>query len=114
MKATHQSVRETLAACGPLTSHDVASFFPESTHQAVAGILSRMRRLAVRQAYVQTWTRERQKSKEYLRPVYALGDSPDAKKPAKLTNAQCCRRWKAKQALGRGVVSSVWQLGSAC
>lgn len=101
MKVTHAGVRETLATVGPLTSREVAAFFPGSRHQDAAAVISSMRRLATKQVYVHSWVRENDAGRDYLRAVYALGDQRDAPKPRKLSNAERCRRWKAKWAVPR-------------
>lgn len=107
MKASMPAIRETLGACGPLTSREILQFFPASSQQDVAGALGAMRRLATKQVYIHSWVRESDFGKDYLRAVYALGDKPDARKPRKLTNAERCRRWKAKRAIPK-VANSVF------
>lgn len=101
MKVTHAGVRELLATVGPLTSHEVAEFFPDSRQQEVAAVLSTMRQLAKKQVQIVAWTRNSDVCKTYLRAVYALGDGPDARKPRPFNNAQRCARRRAKQALPR-------------
>jgi hypothetical protein len=111
MKATHDSVREVLATVGPLTSREVAAFFPGVPHRHVAAILSTLRSAARKQVYVYGWTRDNGHGRTYLRAVHALGDLPDARKPAPLTNAQRCQRWKDKRAVPK-VANSVWTWGA--
>jgi hypothetical protein len=107
MKVTHAGVRDVLATVGPLLSHEVAEFFPGSTHQEVSAVLSTMRRAAKKQVRIVSWTRQTNVGKTYLRAVYALGDGPDARKPRAFNNAQKCARRRAKRALPR-VANSVF------
>lgn len=106
MKLTHANVRDLLADVGPLTSREVAEFFPESTHWNVSSALSALRRARNKQVYIKTWRRNLEGNREHLRPVYALGDKLDTRQPKALTNAEKCRRWKAKQRVPK--VNSVW------
>lgn len=100
VRATSVAIRETLAVCGPLTSRELHAFFPGSTQQEVASLTSTMvRKLAKKRVYIHSWVRENDYGRDYLRAVYALGDLPDARKPRRLTNAEKCRRWKAKNAI---------------
>jgi hypothetical protein len=111
-RASHAAIRETLAACGPLTSRELMSFFPASSQQDIAGLLGSMRkRVAVRQVYIHSWTREADHARDYIRAVYALGDLPDARKPKPMSNAERCRRHKARKALPR-VPNSVFNLAA--
>lgn len=106
MRATLQAIRETLEVCGPLTSREVQAFFPDNTQQEVASLISSMvRRRAAKQVYIYAYVRENDYGRDYLRAVYALGDKPDARKPRKLTNAERCRRWKAKNAIPKAASS---------
>lgn len=108
MKATSSAIRETLAACGPLTSREIHQFYPETTQQQLVSYISTMRiRLATKRVYIHSWVRENDFGRDYLRPVYALGDKPDARKPRNLTNAEKCRRWRAKRAIPK-IANSVF------
>lgn len=106
IRATHASVLEVLATVGPLTSREVAAFFPDSTHQDVSAILSSLRTAARRRVHVQAWTRDNGHGKVTLRRVYALGDAPDAPAPARMSNAEVTRRYRARRRVPR--VNSVW------
>jgi hypothetical protein len=110
MKLTHENVRSVLRECGPLTSREIARFFPGDRHQSVAAVVVSLRKAAKQQVYVHSWTRESVESaREYLRAVYALGNRRDAKKPAVMTNAERCARWKARTARPNAP-TSVWDL----
>ena len=112
MKATSQGVRDLLGHVGPLTTAEVAQFFPDTRYQDVAAILSNMRkRLVTKRVYICQWTRDIGQGKSYLRPVYALGSRPDARKPPPVSNAEKCKRWKAKQRIP--VCNSVWTWAAA-
>ena len=111
MKATSQGVRELLGHVGPLTTLEISAFFPDTRYQDVAAILSNMRkRLVTKRVYICEWTRDIGQGKSYLRPVYALGSRPDARKPRPVTNAEKCQRWRKKQRIPK--VNSVWALGA--
>jgi hypothetical protein len=112
VKATHAGIREVLRTCGPLTSREVAAFFPASDHRNVSAMLSNMRRLATKQVYIARWTRDSETQRGYPSAVFALGARPCARKLAPFTNAERCSRWRARQALGRGVPNSVFALGA--
>ena len=112
MKATAQGVRDLLEQVGPLTTLEISAFFPTTRYQDVAAILSNMRkRLATKRVYICEWTRDVGQGKSYLRPVYALGSRPDARKPPAVTNAEKCKRWKAKQRIP--ACTSVWTWAAA-
>jgi hypothetical protein len=110
VKVSHQAMRELLATVGPLTSREAAEFFPSSTHQDAAAVMSTMRRAARKQVYVCEWTRESDHGQTYLRAVYALGDRRDSPKPPRLTNAERCARRRAKNAIPK-VANSIWNWG---
>ena len=112
MKATAQGVRDLLEQVGPLATAEVATFFPDTRYQDVAAILSNMRkRLATKRVYICEWTREVGQGKSYLRPVYALGNKPDARKPRPVSNAEKCGRWRAKNRIP--ICNSVWTWAAA-
>lgn len=114
MRATSHAIRETLAVCGPLTSRELHEFFPGSSQQEVASLTSAMvRKLAKKRVYIHSWVRDSDYGRDYLRAVYALGDLPDARKPRKLSNAERCRRWKAKNAIPKHASSVfTWRPGA--
>lgn len=114
MKVTHQGVRDTIATCGPLTSAEVALFFPGSTHRDVAAVMSTMRNAARKQLYIAAWTCDADQQKAQPRPVYDLGDKPCAKRPPPQSEYEITKRYRAKQRIGRPaehVPRSVWDLG---
>ena len=96
MRVTHQGVREVLSTVGPLTSREVAEFFPDSLPENVGAVINTMRTLAKKQVYICGWTRDNGHGKTYLRAIYALGDKRDSPKPAPFTNAERCVRKRAK------------------
>lgn len=119
MRVSHQGVRDTLAACGPLTSAEVAAFFPASPHRDVAAVLSTMRAAARKQVHIVEWTRDVHAQRAQPRPVYALGDGPDAPRPAPQPLAEIARRYRDKRRIGkqvsrgpRKIPNSVWALGA--
>ena len=111
MKLTHDNVRELLADVGPLTSRELAEFFPEATQWNVSSSLSSMRRARNKCVYIKEWKRSLEDSREHIRAVYALGDKPDARRPRSLTNAEKCGRWRDKQRIP--ACNSVWTWAAA-
>ena len=105
------AVREILATVGPLTSAEVASFFPGGTHQDASKALSVLRRAKApgHRVYIKEWTRHALGQKDTPRPVYALGDKRDAKPPKPLPNAEITRRYRQRQRIPR-VPTSVFDL----
>lgn len=112
MKLTYQAIREILADVGPMTSADVAAFFPLSDHKDVSSMINRMRRAATKRVYIRGWTYDSSGTRRYPCAVYALGDKADATKPKPLTNAERCLRYRAKTGRAPGMVNSVWALGA--
>lgn len=110
MRVSHDGVREVLDTVGPLTSREIAEFFPGSSAQCVSAVVNSLRNLTVKQIYIYAWTRDNGHGKTYLRAVHALGNLPDARKPAPFNNAQRCARRRAKQAAmaPSGGANSIW------
>lgn len=111
MNVSHAAMRELLASVGPLTTTEAAEFFPDSSMRNVSAVMSTMRTGVRKQVYIVAWTRDNGHGKEYLRAVYALGDKPDARKPRRISNAESCKRWKAKRAIPK-VANSIWNWGT--
>jgi len=110
VKLTHAAVRDLLETVGPMTMRDLAEFFPGSTQWNVSAVLSSMRTAATKRVYIMEWDRQLVERRVYIRPVYALGDKPDARKPKPMTNAEKLRRSRAKNRIPK--VNSVWALGA--
>lgn len=97
MKVSHAAVLDVLTTVGPLTSREIAEFFPGSSYENVSAVVSTLRNLATPRIYICAWTRDNGHGKAYLRAVYAVGDLPEARKPRPLSNRQRCAKWRAKQ-----------------
>lgn len=109
MKVSHAAVLDVLAAVGPLTSREIAEFFPGSTYENVSAVVSTLRNLATPRVYICAWTRDNGHGKQYLRAVYAVGDKPEARKPRPLNNRERCARRRAKQRpAAAGIPNSIW------
>lgn len=106
MKLSNPAVRELLARIGPMTMRELAEFFPENTHWNVSSAINSMRRAATKRVYIYAWDREVVEKRQYLRPIYALGDSKDARKPKALTDAEKSKRWRVKNKIPK--INSVW------
>jgi hypothetical protein len=97
VKASHATIRDVLAKCGPLTSADLAEFFDSPTAQRdVASMIGKMRAAKVKTVYVKTWEMHRPGEKSTPRPVYDLGCAPDAPPPRKQSGASACARYRAR------------------
>lgn len=92
MKLTRENIRGVLSFAAPLTTREIASFFPDFTHEDVASAVISMRKAAVKQVYIQSWTRDNGYGKTYLRAQYAIGDLPDARKPRIFSNKEVLQR----------------------
>lgn len=101
MKVTHHGVLVTLEACGPLTSAEVAEFFPASLHRDVAAALSSMRTAARKRVHISGWTHDVDGQTTHPRAIYALGDLPDAPRPPKQPHKEIRARYRAKLARGK-------------
>lgn len=108
MKLSHPALREVLGACGPLTSADLVRFFPGATQRDVASALGKMRRAARKTVYIHSWEMHAPGQKSTPRPVYALGDKPDAQPPAKQPNRVVTARYRARRRVH--APNSVFQL----
>ena len=95
-KPTFAGIRDILRQCGPLTSQELAEFFPGVDHHIVSSNISAMRKSVVtKQLYIKAWTMEGV-GRRYPRPVYDLGDKRDAPKPKPVSQAERCRRYRQR------------------
>lgn len=101
-------LHETEATLGELTSLTGISRFKLSS------ALTRMKKktkILPQRVFIIRWTySDDSGGRNYLKPVYALGDSPNAKKPPPKTNAQCKATYNAKEKLR---VNSVFMWGQS-
>jgi hypothetical protein len=107
MKPSVTNIRGVLECCGPLTMREVAQFFPDFNHRLVASFLSAMRATSVKHIYIQSWTMDGS-GRRYPRPVYALGNKPDARKPKRLSQAERCREYRRRMKPPANVANSVF------
>lgn len=92
-----EAVRAALAAHGRLTIRSLARLAGAPAHQ-VSELTRRWRTCTPRKAYIAAWTREADARHPHLVPVLALGDKPDASKPAPLTRQQTNREaWQRRR-----------------
>ena len=98
-KLTHDGVRAILRDVGPLTSAEIAEFFPSDSHRNVSSALRKMRLAAIKQIYIHRWTRDIDRGKPVLRAVYCLGGRPDAKRPEPITGKEASQRYRDKKRL---------------
>ena len=95
---------------GPATANEICSAINRDRYQ-VSAVISRLRRAGVntpKRIYVMDWATDHSGERMYPRPVYALGDKPDKKKP-KVDRAAAARRWRATR---NKAVNSVFALGT--
>ena len=91
---------------GSWTVQDIANY-TGSDPSAVKKALQRMERInVVRTAHIFAWTREQCGERLYIRPVYAYGDKPNAKRPKPFTGNENTVR---SRSLKRKRVASVWE-----
>jgi hypothetical protein len=108
MKVTNQGVRDLLATVGPLTTREIAEFFPGSSHQNVAAVMRSLLNAARPTIHVSAWTRDNGYGKTYLRAIYSLGSGTNARKPRPFTNAEKCARRRAKYQIPTTAANSVF------
>lgn len=110
MKLTRDNVRSVLFHSGPMTMHEVALFFPNDSYQNVGSTISAMHiRVANKQIYIHSWTREGV-GRKYLRAIYAIGNKKDATKPPVLTDIERCVIWREKRKNIKSAINSVFNL----
>lgn len=98
-------IRHMLREVGPMTAREVT----EAT--GLNHDLTRVRLCSLKASghiHVTEYRRETVHGRLYPRAVYALGPGRDAKKPGPLTQAEYCRRYRARK---RNAVPSVFHLG---
>ena len=96
MKPSFANIRGVLECCGPLTMREAASFFPDVDYRRISCFLTAMRLTVVhKQVYIQSWTMDGI-GRRYPRPVYALGNKPDARKPKHITASERGRKYRAR------------------
>lgn len=112
MSASHLEIRAALAQCGPMTSADLVVVLQGPSQRDVASACGKMRNAAVKTVYICHWEMHAAGQKSTPRPVYALGDLPDAPKPRKQPNRVASARYRAKRraASALGKPNSVFQL----
>lgn len=96
---TRKAVLDTLIACGPLPSTEVAEFFPGTPSINVSKVLGELRRTTPKRVYVHAWTRDVANGKTYPRAVYAAGDKPDARRPKPEAKRVIAKRYRERQKL---------------
>lgn len=97
MKPTFAGIRDILRHCGPLTMRDIAQFYPGVDYHDVAKYIAAMRTCVVtKQLYIQSWTMEGY-GRRYPRPVYALGDKPDARKPKPVSASERAKQYRQRR-----------------
>lgn len=110
MKPSFANIRDVLHICGPLTMREVAQFFPDVHYRQVSSFLTAMRLTVVtKQVYIQSWTMEGI-GRRYPRPVYALGNKPDARKPKPVSASERARKYRSRMKPPPAVPNSVWAL----
>lgn len=111
MKLSRENIRSVLRECGPMTTGELSKFFPDDPYQNVGAAISAMRiRVAKRQVYIYSWTREGM-GRKYLRPVYALGNKRDATKPPVISDKERSKARRAKCKIPQVAVNSVFTWG---
>lgn len=113
MKPRGEVVRRILWALyefGPMPSTEIYALIGMSKHDC-GSILTRMAHdlpTIPKRLHICGYTKDAEGQREYPRPIYALGNRPDAAKPRPLTNKERRERYRAGKA---GLVNSVFMLG---
>jgi len=95
---------------GPLTSPEVGALLnlAESTARNTLCQMNKKTTRFTRQVYIVDWQRDAvEGQRAYLRPVWALGDKPNKKKPNALAGAEKQRRYRSRK---EGLANSVFAL----
>lgn len=110
MRLSYQNVRELLRTDGPMTSIDVARYFPQCPRASVCSVISHLLRQPVRTIHIDSFTRDDITGglKRHLRAVYAYGDKPNARRPPRLTYTEISRKQRETRDVHKRVATSIW------
>lgn len=103
---------------GPMTRAEIERELGiENAKEHLGQIMSRLLKVVKRgecvgqkRAHICRWTRDDDVGRRYLRPVYKLGNRPNAPKPEPLTSKQIKQEYWARRR-DRLMASSVFRLG---
>ena len=99
-----QRVLDELQACGPMTAAELNQHLKETKHR-IAAATSRLRRAHLntpKRIHVTTYVFDHEGQRCYPRPVFALGDKPDARRPKPDKKAS----FKNKRSSGDGPITT--------
>ena len=115
---------EALGSVGPMTRGELQSFLDYPCKRQLAAVLVDLRRTEARRSgvkvakfiHIRHWSMHCNASpgRSFPRPVYAVGNLPDAPKPEKPPMAFHQATYRAKKRIGRGVPNSVFALAVTC
>lgn len=109
--STVNKVLELLTEVGPLTGADLCEMIGV-THDNLSGVLYRLRKptkTSPKRIYIKRYVFEYDNARRYPRPVFAIGDKPNANRP-KPNRKEVRRRYdQAKKA--RFTMNSVFNMG---
>ena len=100
-----EAITIALRTEGPMTTTELAR--ATGMHRDwVSAAVGRMKKTLAtlpRRVHVAAWRRDSEGLRDYLRPVYGLGDLPDAPRPKPISKAESSKRWReATKAQVRG------------
>lgn len=107
----------------PMSRFNMGEMLPEIPRSTLSEALRLLHRTKTRygvprakRVHISGWVRDDQlgETQLYLRPLYRLGNRPDAPKPPALTSLQREQTYRAKKRIGRGVANSVFALAESC
>ncbi len=109
---TRNAVIEALRYLGPMTRVDIADAIDVS-RDSLGNIMTRLSRPSKlppgpKVVYIKEWTQTQDDRRCYPRPVYALGDKPNAKKPR--SNAKALKLANDARRLRRNRANSIFNL----
>lgn len=114
-----QRMLDALAELGPMTRSELCRAVG-ADRRTCASVVSRLMRprqrpVAPRRVHICGWRDDEEGQRRYLRAVYALGDRPDARKPAYKPRLLAAKRryWARTHAKRGRAVNSVFALAGA-
>jgi hypothetical protein len=114
---------EALTSTGPMTRGELQNFLNYACKRQLAATLVDMRRTVARRSgakvakfiHIKEWSMHCiAGGKTFPRPVYAVGNRPDAAKPEPVPASVYKANYLARKRIGRGLPNSIFALGAAC
>lgn len=104
------AIENYLRDFGPITPSELADALGCSRY-TTSSVLHRMRTGSPKRVYITDWIYDSEGARRYPRPRYALGSSPDAKRPT--PNRKAVRRQSVQNRRNRLRTNFVFNLGAS-